>query len=223
MLVMATLVFVSPVWADAPVVNPAACVAPSMHARVSAVIPSTLTMPRVYFRANGQGPEYYVDMHRGPNGSWWAMLPAIDSATKSIAYRVAGLDSTKHWVISNPISLPASAACPFQTLTSDEQLSAEHIVLGLTVANQPADPATGFTCRGVTNVIASNGQMRRAEKCRLAALTPVTPAATPAATAATANTAGKSIALKAAALAAGGFAAGYAIGHNNEKQISPSH
>ena len=222
MLVMATLVFVSPIWADAPVVNPASCVSPSMHARVSAVIPSTLTMPRIYFRANGQGPEYYLDMHRGPNGSWWAMLPAIDGSTKSIAYRVGGLDSTRHWALSNSISLPASAACPSERLTPDEQLAAEHIVLGLTTSNQAAAPA-GFSCRGVTNVIDSSGQMRRAEQCRAAALPPVVTASTPAATAA--NTAAKSIALKAAALAAGGFAVGYVVGHidQNRRQVSPSH
>ena len=226
MFVMATSVFVSPIRADVPLVNPAPCVAPAMNARVSAAIPSNLTSPRVFFRANGQGPEYYLDMHRGPNGSWWAMLPAIDSSTKSIAYRVGGLDGTKHWVLSNPISLRASAACPSQTLTADEQLAAGHIVLGLTAYNQAVVPA-GFSCRGVTNVIASNGQMRRAEECRAAAFTPVTPGATPGATpaAAAAKTAGKSIALKAAALAAGGFAAGWAAGHNaeNNRQISPSH
>jgi hypothetical protein len=226
MFVMATSVFVSPIRADVPLVNPAPCIAPAMNARVSAAIPSNLTSPRVFFRANGQGPEYYLDMHRGPNGSWWAMLPAIVSSTKSIAYRVGGLDGTKHWVLSNPISLPAGAACPSQTLTPDEQLAVQHLVLGLTAYNQAAAPA-GFSCRGVTNVIASNGQMGRAEECRAAAFVPVTPATTPAATAAAtaANTAAKSIALKAAALAAGGFAAGYAIGHGNENRqlISPSH
>jgi hypothetical protein len=215
MFVMATSIFVSPIRAAAPVVNPVSCVAPSMHARVSAVIPSTLIMPRVFFRANGQGPEYYLDMHRGPNGSWWAMLPGIDSSTKSVSYRVGGLDSTRRWVLSNPISLPASAACPSQTLTPEEQLAGEHIVLGLTAYNQAAVP-TGFSCRGVTNVIASNGQMRRAEECRAAGFAPVATAA---------NTAGKSAALKAAAFAAAGFAAGYAVGHNNQnrQQISPSH
>jgi hypothetical protein len=218
MFVMATSVFVSPIRADVPLVNPAPCVAPAMNVRVSAAIPSNLTSPRVFFRANGQGPEYYLDMHRGPNGSFWAMLPAIDSSTKSIAYRVGGLDGTKHWVLSNPISLPASAACPSQRLTPDEQLAAQHIVLGLTAFNQAAVPA-GFSCRGVTNVIASNGQMRRAEECRAAAFVPVA-----------ANAAGRGastavLAGKAAAFAVGGFAAGYAIGHNNENRqlISPSH
>jgi hypothetical protein len=217
MFVVATSVFVSPIRADAPVVNPASCVAPSMHARVSAVIPSTLIMPRVFFRANDQGPEYYLDMHRGPNGSWWAMLPGIDSSTKSVAYRAGGLDSTRHWVLSNPISLPASAACPSQTLTPEEQLAGEHMVLGLTAYNQAAVP-TGFSCRGVTNVIASNGQMRRAEECRAAAFTPVANAAGHGASSA-------ALAGKAAAFAAAGFAAGYAVGHNNQnrQQISPSH
>jgi hypothetical protein len=214
--VMATSVFVSPIRADVPLVNPAPCVAPAMNARVSAAIPSNLTSPRVFFRANGQGPEYYVDMRRGPNGSWWAMLPAIDSSTKSITYRVGGLDSTQHWAISNPISLPASAACPSQTLTPDEQLAAQHLVLGLTAFNQAASPA-GFSCRGVTNVIESNGKMRRAEECRAAGFVPVTTAA--------ANAGKTAMALKVAAFAAAGFAAGYAAGHNNENrtQISPSH
>jgi hypothetical protein len=218
--VMATSVFVSPGRAAVPVVNPAPCVAPAMNARVSAAIPSNLTSPRVFFRANGQGPEYYLDMHRGPNGSWWAMLPAIDSSTKSIAYRVGGLDGTKHWVLSNPISLPAGAACPSQTLTPDEQLAAQHIVLGLTVYNEAAVPA-GFSCRGVTNVIDSNGKMRRAEECRAAGFARGATAANTAA-----NPPGKSaLALKAAAFAAGSFAAGWAAGHINESRrpISPSH
>ena len=143
-------------------------------------------------------------------------LPPIDPSTKSVAYRVGGLDSTRHWVLSNPVTLPASVACPSQTLTPEEQVAAAHIVLGLTAYNQAAVP-TGFSCRGVTNVIASNGQMRRADECRAAGFVPVATAA---------SSAGKTpIALKIAAFAAGGFAAGYAIGHNsqNRQSISPSH
>src|SRR5260370_12737117 len=215
MLVMASFFLVSSTSADV-LVNPAPCIAPAMNARVTAVIPTNLTSPRIFFRANGQGPEYLLDMHRAPNGSGWVMLPAIDPSTKSIAYRVGGLDSARHWALSNPVTLPASAACPSQTLTPEEQLAAAHLVLGLTAANQAAVP-TGFSCRGVTNVIASNGQMHRADDCRAAGFVPVATAA---------NAAGKTaLGLKIAAFAAGGFAAGWAVGHNsqNRKQISPSH
>jgi hypothetical protein len=208
--VMATSILASTTWADVLAVNPVPCVSSAMNARVTATVPSALTSPRVFFRANGQGFYYYLDLRRGTNGLWWAIFPAIESSTRSITYYVGGLDSSRHWTVSNPITLTAAAACPPQALTKEEQLAAEHLVIGLTSYDQPAVPV-GFQCRGITNVIAANGRMRRADECRAGRVV-------------LAANREAELAAK-AALTAAALAGGWAIVHNQEshKQVSPFH
>ena len=171
-----------------PIARTITCVSPASNARISATVPSVLSTPRVFFRANGERTEYYVDMHRtaGNQNEWFAILPAIEPTTKSITYRVAAVDDNKNWVVSAPITINASASCAAAAaLTSDERTMANGIVLGLTMAGQ-AEVPPGFSCRGITNVIGVDCKMRPADACRrlLAAATAPKPipvaAATPA-------------------------------------------
>jgi hypothetical protein len=218
-----------------PMANRIDCIATGSNPRITATVPATLSTPRVFFRANYERTEYYVDMHRSatdPN-MWVAILPSIEPTTKTITYRVAAVDDNKNWVVGTPITVNARSMCT-TTLTPEEQTLASGIVLGLTTANQ-SDVPPGFSCRGITNVIGVDCQMRAATGCqRLLAqgLTGVPAAATLAAAgagaaagaAATAGVLGTGLsAAAAAALAAAGLAAGIAVYNNqNKTTTSPS-
>lgn len=240
MVSLASMVFASTAIAATapPMANRVNCIATGTNPRITATVPSSLSTPRVFFRANGERTEYYVDMHRSatdPN-SWFAILPPLEPSTKTITYRVAGVDDNKNWVVSGPITVNATTSCA-ATLTSEEQAMASGIVLGLTTAGQ-SDVPPGFSCRGVVNVIGVDCQMRPAEGCRrllAQGLTGVAAAGVAGAAAAgAAGAAGAAAAagvlgtgLSAAALAglaAAGLAAGIAVSNsrNNNNQTSPS-
>lgn len=216
-----------------PMANTVSCIATGTNPRITATVSPALSTPRVFFRANGERTEYYVDMHRStadPN-SWFAILPSIEPTTRTITYRVAAVDDTKKWVVSAPITVAASKSCA-STLTAEEQAMASGIVLGLTTAGQ-SDVPPGFSCRGITNVIDVDCQMRTASGCqRLLAqgLTGVAAAGAGAAgagavgAAAAAGVLGTGLSAAAlAALAAAGIAATIAISNNQSNNTtSPS-
>lgn len=236
--VIAAIIVISMVFASTaiaattpPIADRVACVAAGANPRITATVPSTLSTPRVFFRANGEPTEYYVDMRRSaadPN-RWFAILPALEPSTKTITYRVAAVDDSKSWIVSGPITVTATSSCP-ATLTPEEQVIANGIVLGLTTASQ-SDVPPGFSCRGVTNVIGVDGRMRPAEGCRrllaqgltgvaaagTAATLGAAGAAGAAAAAATAGVLGTGLSAAAlAGLAAAGLAAGVAIRQSNQ-------
>jgi hypothetical protein len=189
-------------------------------------MPSSLKSPRVYFRADDTGPEYYVDLFRGNGDEYWAIMPAVDKSTKSITYRIAAQDASGNWLNGNPVRIGVSAACPTNAMAGPEQVAADNIILGLTAADESAIP-TGFQCKGIKSVIASNGQMRPAEECRTAlakaGALPGTKAA--GAAGATAVAAHGMTAAELAALGLGAVVVGGAIyknNQNNNKSVSPS-
>lgn len=194
-----------------PMVGKIACVSSGMNPRISATVPASLSSPRVFFRANNERTEYYVDMHRSSVNSneWFAILPSPEPATTSITYRVAAVDDNKQWVVSAPITISATKSCA-ATLTGEERSMANGIVLGLTTAGQSEVPA-GFSCRGIVKVLGVDCQLRDAEGCRrllAQQAKPIIKGVVPAAAGATG--AGLSAALL-AALAAAGLAAGLLI------------
>ena len=150
-----------------PPVASSVCAAPGVNPRVSTHLSAPLKSPRVYFRAGDTGPEYYVDLFKGAGDEYWAIMPAVDSATKSITYRIAAQDANGNWVNGAPMHIGVSPTCPANPMSSTEQVASDNIILGLTDASESALPA-GFSCKGIKSVIASNGQMRPAEECRVA-------------------------------------------------------
>lgn len=195
-----------------PMVGKIACVASGVNPRITATVPATLSSPRVFFRANNERTEYYVDMHRtsARSNDWYAILPMPEPATKTITYRVAGVDDNKQWVVSAPITVNATKSCAV-ALTGEEQSMANGIVLGLTTAGQSEVPA-GFSCRGIVKVLGVDCQLRDAEGCRRLLAQQAKPpvkGVVPAAVAGATGT-GLSSGLL-AALAAAGLAAGLLI------------
>jgi hypothetical protein len=137
-----------------------------MNARVVATVAPPLTSPRVFFRANGERTEYYVDMKRGSKANEWvAILPSIETSTKSVTYRVGAMDANKAWVVAPPVTISSKSSCPALTLSADDQRSANNIVLGLTTAGQSEVPP-GFSCRGIASIIDYDCKLRPADGCR---------------------------------------------------------
>jgi hypothetical protein len=205
------------------VATPILCAAPGVNNRVTTHLSAPLKSPRVYFKATG--PEYYVDMHQGVGDEWWILLPAVDAATRAFTYRVAAQDANGNWVSGTAMTINTSATCPVNTMSDADKVAADNIVLGLTTPDQSPVPI-GFSCKGIKTIIASNGQMRPAEECRVARAAGIVPAtgAGGAAAPGTIGASGFSTPMIAALAIVGGGIAGYAYGKNknNNKNVSPS-
>ena len=209
---------------DAPVPS-SICAAPGVNPRVTTHMTAPLKSPRVYFRANDNGPEYYVDLFKGAGDEYWAIMPAVDSSTKTISYRIAAQDANGNWVNGAETKISVMAACPQNSMTSPEQVASDNIILGLTAAGESAMPI-GFSCKGVKSVIDANGQMRPAEECRTAmAKAAGVPGKAAGAAGATAVAAHGLTAAELAALGLSAVIVGGAIYKNNQgnnKSVSPS-
>jgi hypothetical protein len=209
-------------YAVEPPVASSICAAPGVNPRVSTHLSAPLKSPRVYFRAGDTGPEYYVDLFKGAGDEYWAIMPAPESATRSITYRIAAQDANGNWVNGTPMHIGVSATCPANKMSSTEQVASDNIILGLTDPAESALP-TGFSCKGVKSVIASNGQMRPAEECRVAMATAAGAGGKTAGAAgatAAAHTAGLTAAQMAAlglVVAGASYAAGKHQGENKNK------
>lgn len=223
MVVASTMLFVPTAIAATapPMVTPLNCVSSGMNPRVVATIAPNLSSPRVFFRANAERTEYYVDMRRG-NGTneWVGILPMIEPSTKTVTYRVAAVDENRNWLVSNAVTINTKSSCAgaLASLATADQRMANNIVLGLTSAGQSEVPP-GFSCRGIVSVIDYDCKMHPADGCRrLLALGTTGVVAKGAAVAAiaagSAAGVGAGLGLGAAALAglaAAGLAAGFAI------------
>ena len=203
------------------VTTPILCAAPGVNNRVTTRVAPSLKSPRVFFKASG--PEYYVDMHQGVGDEWWIVLPAVDPATRSITFRVAAQDARGNWVSGTAMTINTSASCPVTGMSDSDKVAADNIVLGLTTPDESPIPI-GFSCKGIKTIIASNGQMRQAEECRVAqraGIVPVAGTGGAAAPGGSVGAGGVSIPLL-AAVAIGGAVAGYAYGKNknNNKNVS---
>ncbi len=205
---------------EVPSAAPVPCIAPGMNGVVVAQIPAGLTTtfrPRLYFKANGQTDEYYVEMQRGPNG-WWAVLPQVADGTTSVTYRVGGINSTKTWIMSEPVTVNTTTSCAPEQLTRLEKRTANNLVLGMTNSTQPTVPV-GFSCVGIVSIITVAGRLEPATECHKALVAAGLPAG------AVVGAGGGVSAGTIAALTVGAVAAGLVI-YNNTKghhhQVSPS-
>lgn len=175
------------------VTSPASCVAPQGTYKVTANIPGDVAMARVLFRAEGTTcptSEYYVEMRRGENGNFWALLPVVAQGTGKISYRVWARSANGAQRVTEVKTVNVDASCAIPSWSADEQKFAQNIAIGLTNGAQNAEPC-GFLCNGVARVINADGTMVANQAC----------AATLAAAAAAGTTAGVG------AAAAGGSAA----------------
>jgi hypothetical protein len=183
-LVPATALFA----VDMPNVALVDCASAAEPVRVSAVLPPDAVSARAYFKAVGQVPEYYVDLHRANDGSMWAFLPSPLPTTKSFTYRVISKNAKGQEVSSLLFLTTTSATCPPHKINANEQAAASNLVIGLTTQNQPPVPA-GFSCRGVVSYITATGDLKPNEECRRLAALGEGGTGTPAATGGTPGTA----------------------------------
>lgn len=227
--------------ANAIQVTAISCLSAAQTPRVSANVPANTKSARVYFKAQGQAAEYYVDMRKAANGSWFAYLPIPEPKTAAVVYRVVPIDDKGVQTSSAVLTTTVTSTCPPQNLTADDQRVAENLVVGLTAAGQPSVP-TGFQCKYVVSYITTANELKPNEECRKVLAAAAAAAGTTAAagtgaaagTAAGAGAAGAAAGAAAAtgmsaatlgALAAVGLgAAGYAAYQNNKNnnQTSPS-
>lgn len=203
-------------------VRPVPCVSAAQNPQVLASLASTTRSARVYFKAEGQTAEYYLDMRHGENGSWFAFMPMPEAATHAIVYRVVPTDDKGLQSSSAALTTNVAAACAPQNLTADEQRIALNLAVGLTSDSQSPVP-TGFQCRGVVSYITASGKLKPNNECRriLAAAAGGAGAGAGGAAAGGATIAGMSAGTF-AALVALGAGAGYAIYHNNNKSTTPT-
>lgn len=216
------------------------CLSASQPAKVVASIPATAKSARVFFKAQGQTAEYYLDMRRAANGTWFAFLPFPEPKTTAAVYRVVLADEKGVQTSSAVLTTTVTTTCPVQNLTTDDQRITQNLVVGLTGANQSPVPI-GFQCRGIVSYITTANELRPNEECRriLAAAAAGAGSTTAAGTgaAAGAGTAGAGAAAAGTVAAAGMSAAtlgalaalglgavGYAVYENNKSNnpTSPS-
>jgi hypothetical protein len=208
-------------------VTPVACVSATQHPRVVATVPPTAKSARVFFEAEGQLTEYYIDMRRGDNGNWWAFLPMPEKTTHAIVYRGVWTDGTGAQTSSAVLTTTVTQTCDPQSLTADQLHFADNLAVGLTTKNQSPVP-TGFQCPGVVSYITVANELLPNNECRgilaaaLAGPGSTTAAGTGAAGAAGAG--GMSAATLGALAAVGLGAVGYAVYNNNKSnnKTSPS-
>ena len=161
-----------PVFA-APVANighePLRCVPVLGNARVvaSPKLPDSVTSARVYFRADGQRAEYFLEMRRGDQDRYWALLPQAVGGATAVVYRVVARDGAGNSLSTPPLRVAVSSACPV-SLTDEDVRAARNIVLGLTEQGQDQNPV-GFGCEGIVGQISPSGVLRNVTPCGVVA------------------------------------------------------
>jgi hypothetical protein len=145
---------------------PAGCVADGQNARIVVDLSKTarLHSVRLYFQAQGQSPESYVEMRMAGNEAW-AVLPRVAAGTSEILFRARAIDQSGREVLGAPGRVPVTAACPATPLSAEQKAYASNLVVGQTVESQATVPI-GFLCDGIVSSIASNGDMRSRAACQ---------------------------------------------------------
>ncbi len=142
------------------------------NARITASVPpgSTVSSARVYFNAEDEKVEYYLEMVRGDAGSFWAVLPIPKSETKAVQYRVVLRDAEGKESAVPRERVPVSSSSD-PPLTEAEQRYAKNLVIGITDSSVPLLPE-GFECYGVVSAINVRGELIPNEVCRKTIIPP---------------------------------------------------
>lgn len=136
------------------------------NALITASVPpgTTVSSARVYFNAEGKKPEYYLEMVRGDEGAFWAVLPIPKSETKAVNYRVVLRDAIGKESAAPHELVPVKGSAD-RVLSEAELRYAKNLVIGVTEATASLLPE-GFECYGVVSSINVQGELKPNEVCR---------------------------------------------------------
>ncbi len=155
------------------VTSSASCVSPDQNLRVAAKLPAGVSSARVYFHADGQAGDYYLDMQSG-SGEAWSVLPRVAAGTTRVVFQVRATDAAGRPVTSAETRVPVRNVCS-ATSGSLEQSAASRLVVGQTVDGQSSVPP-GFAGDGIASVISADGVLQSRQAADLAATTAATTA-----------------------------------------------
>ena len=149
--------------------EPLRCVPARGNAKVVATfkLPDSVTSARVYFRLDGQGSDYFLEMRRGDQDRYWALLPQVEDSAAALVYRVVARDGAGNSATTPAIRAGVSVGCPVG-LSEEERRAARNIVLGLTEPGQNQNPV-GFGCEGIVGQISPSGELRNVTPCSVVA------------------------------------------------------
>ncbi len=166
-LLLGALILPGPIWASSFDVTSDKIegIPKGGNARITATVGGTaVASARVYFRAEQEKHDYYLEMRRASDGQYWAVTPVPKSETKTALYRVVfknpdGVES------STPLySVPVSDKVSVK-LNDDETRYAKNLVIGQTEQDVPFLPP-GWECTGVISGITVQGELKPNELCR---------------------------------------------------------
>lgn len=119
---------------------------------------------RVYFRAEGEGPEYYIEMMANEGGGYSAVLPAPLRDTESVSLRIVAVAEDGSTSMTEPQSVPVTSDCQVANLNDVENDFARNTIVGLTDASQTGAPQ-GFSCAGLAKVVGVDQTMGPNSAC----------------------------------------------------------
>ena len=135
-----------------------------IHATVAPEIGGTLT--RMYFRWEGQGDFYFVDLVAAGEGRYWGTPAKPEERNESVELFVAietpGGETLSR---SETLTVPVTDDCPVE-LSDEEAGYADNLTVGETALAQAGNPVLGFLCDGIVTRIDSEGVLRPDEVCR---------------------------------------------------------
>src|SRR5262245_57297384 len=145
--------FVALGFADEPALSasaPAGCVADGQNARVVVRLGEAPSHSvRLYFRAEGQPSDSYVEMRKSGDEAW-ALLPRVAAGTTAILYRARAIDVSGREVYGAPGRVAVTASCAATPLSSEQKAYAANLVVGQTADGQTTVPI-GFLCDGIVS------------------------------------------------------------------------
>jgi hypothetical protein len=144
-------------------VAPQSCIAAGQNGKVAVRLPADASSARVYFHAEGQTGDYYLDMKKSGSGEAWAMLPRTAAGTTGVVYQIRATGSNGRETLGRSTRV-AVGGCAAQVVSGQEASFASNLVVGQTLESQPIVPP-GFLCDGIVSLISSKGEMRASSAC----------------------------------------------------------